>query len=154
MRDHFKFKIYHKSLKKSFFVTSIDYKNNIVCYENGDKTLEVSFENIIMLMPTGIYDSKNNEIYEGDVITYQSNSLSPKKVSTVIYENGCFMTKLLLSKQLETRAKKDNIDNDIFTDLLFLATTANYKPIKIIGNIFTYNYDKNSKKAKTTKLTI
>ena len=64
MRDHFKFKIYHKSLKKSFFVTSIDYKNNIVCYENGDKTLEVSFENIIMLMPTGIYDSKNNEIYE------------------------------------------------------------------------------------------
>ena len=51
MRDHFKFKIYHKSLKKSFFVTSIDYKNNIVCYENGDKTLEVSFENIIMLMP-------------------------------------------------------------------------------------------------------
>ena len=64
MRDHFKFKIYHKSLKKSFFVTSIDYKNNIVCYENGDKTLEVSFENIIMLMRTGIYDSKNNEIYE------------------------------------------------------------------------------------------
>ena len=101
MIDHFKFKIYHKSLKKSFFVTSIDYKNNIVCYENG-----------------------------------------------------CFMTKLLLSKQLEARAKKDNIDNDIFTDLLFLATTANYKPIKIIGNIFTYNYDKNSKKAKTTKLTI
>ena len=96
----------------------------------------------------------NNEIYEGDVITYQSNSLSPKKVSTVIYENGCFMTKLLLSKQLEARAKKDNIDDDIFTDLLFLATTANYKPIKIIGNIFTYNYDKNSKKAKTTKLTI
>lgn len=154
MRDSFKFKIFNKSLKKSFFVTSIDYQNNIVSYENEGKYATTTFENIIMLMPTGIFDSKNNEIYEGDIITYQRNSLSPKKVSSVIYENGCFMTKLLLSKQLESKVKKDNIDDDIFTDLLFLATTANYKPIKIIGNVFTYNDDKSTKKMRTTKLTI
>lgn len=154
MRNHFKFKIFHKTLKKSFFVTSIDYKNNIVEYENEGRSLETTFDNIIMLMPTGVYDSKNNEIYEGDIVTYQSNSLSPKKVSEVIFQNGCFMTKLLLSKQLEAKMKKDNVDEDIFTDLLFLATTANYKPIKIIGNVFTYNSDKSSKKIKTTKLTV
>ena len=154
MHDELKFKIYNKISKKCFKVTRIDYIEKQVYYYDKDEEETISFNDCQLLMPTGIYDSSNREIYEGDVITYQSNSLSPKKVSTVIYENGCFMTKLLLSKQLEARAKKDNIDNDIFTDLLFLATTANYKPIKIIGNIFTYNYDKNSKKAKTTKLTI
>ena len=151
MHDELKFKIYNKISKKCFKVTRIDYIEKQVYYYDKDEEETISFNDCQLLMPTGIYDSSNREIYEGDVITYQSNSLSPKKVSTVIYENGCFMTKLLLSKQLEARAKKDNIDNDIFTDLLFLATTANYKPIKIIGNIFTYNYDKNSKKAKTTK---
>ena len=154
MHDELKFKIYNKISKKCFKVTRIDYIEKQVYYYDKDEEETISFNDCQLLMPTGIYDSSNREIYEGDVITYQSNSLSPKKVSTVIYENGCFMTKLLLSKQLEARAKKDNIDDDIFTDLLFLATTANYKPIKIIGNIFTYNYDKNSKKAKTTKLTI
>ena len=148
MRDHFKFKIYHKSLKKSFFVTSIDYKNNIVCYENGDKTLEVSFGNIIMLMPTGIYDSKNNEIYEGDVIIYQENSFTYKKTSQVIYENGCFIAKQILSGNIEQIAFDENMYIDKFKDLLYLTTFANYKPVKIIGNIFTYKLSKNNSKIK------
>ena len=88
------------------------------------------------------------EIYEGDVIIYQENSFTYKKTSQVIYENGCFIAKQILSGNIEQIAFDENMYIDKFKDLLYLTTFANHKPVKIIGNIFTYKLSKNNSKIK------
>ena len=96
VEKEFKFKIYNKILNKCFKVTRIDYMDKVVYYFDKSKNDEdiVSFDDSVLLMPTGIYDSSGREIFEGDVITYQESSFTYKKTAEVIYEDGCFMTKI------------------------------------------------------------
>ena len=145
-----KFKIYNKLLNKCFKVTRIDYMDEVVYYFDREKNDEdiVSFKDSVLLMPTGIYDCSGREIFEGDVISYQENSFTYKKTAEIIYENGCFITKQLFPKNLELKAQKENLIIDDFNDLLCVATSSISKPIKIIGNIFTYKLSKNNSKIK------
>lgn len=80
MHDELKFKIYNKISKKCFKVTRIDYIEKQVYYYDKDEEETISFNDCQLLMPTGIYDSSNREIYEGDVIIYQENSFTYKKL--------------------------------------------------------------------------
>ena len=150
VEKEFKFKIYNKILNKCFKVTRIDYMDKVVYYFDKSKNDEdiVSFDDSVLLMPTGIYDSSGREILEGDVITYQESSFTYKKTAEVIYEDGCFMTKQLFPKSLEIKAQKENLIIDDFKDLLCVATSSTCKPIKIIGNVFTYKLSKNNSKIK------
>lgn len=150
MEKELKFKIYNKVLNKCFKVTRIDYIDEIIYYFDKEKNDEdiVSFNDSVLLMPTGIYDASGREIFEGDVITYQENSFTYKKTAEIIYEDGCFMTKQLFPKNLELKAKKENMIIDDFKDLLCVATSSISRPIKIIGNIFTYKLSKNNCKIK------
>ena len=150
MEKEFKFKIYNKILNKCFKVTRIDYMDEVVYYFDREKNDEdiVSFKDSVLLMPTGIYDCSGREIFEGDVISYQENSFTYKKTAEIIYENGCFITKQLFPKNLELKAQKENLIIDDFKDLLCVATSSISKPIKIIGNIFTYKLSKNNSKIK------
>lgn len=150
MEKEFKFKIYNKVLNKCFKVTRIDYIDEIIYYFDKEKNDEdiVSFNDSTLLMPTGIYDASGREIFEGDVITYQENSFTYKKTAEIIYEDGCFMTKQLFPKNLELKAQKENMIIDDFKDLLCVATSSISRPIKIIGNIFTYKLSKNNCKIK------
>lgn len=145
-----KFKIYNKVLNKCFKVTRIDYMDEVIYYFDREKNDEdiVSFNDSVLLMPTGIYDCSGREIFEGDVITYQESSFTYKKTAEIIYENGCFITKQLFPKNLELKAQKENLIIDDFKDLLCVATSSISKPIKIIGNIFTYKLSKNNSKIK------
>ena len=145
-----KFKIYNKVLNKCFKVTRIDYMDEVIYYFDREKNDEdiVSFNDSVLLMPTGIYDCSGREIFEGDVISYQENSFTYKKTAEIIYENGCFITKQLFPKNLELKAQKENLIIDDFKDLLCVATSSISKPIKIIGNIFTYKLSKNNSKIK------
>ena len=145
-----KFKIYNKLLNKCFKVTRIDYMDEVIYYFDREKNDEdiVSFNDSVLLMPTGIYDCSGREIFEGDVISYQENSFTYKKTAEIIYENGCFITKQLFPKNLELKAQKENLIIDDFKDLLCVATSSISKPIKIIGNIFTYKLSKNNSKIK------
>ena len=145
-----KFKIYNKVLNKCFKVTRIDYMDEVVYYFDREKNDEdiVSFKDSVLLMPTGIYDCSGREIFEGDVISYQENSFTYKKTAEIIYENGCFITKQLFPKNLELKAQKENLIIDDFKDLLCVATSSISKPIKIIGNVFTYKLSKNNSKIK------
>ena len=145
-----KFKIYNKVLNKCFKVTRIDYMDEVIYYFDREKNDEdiVSFNDSVLLMPTGIYDCSGREIFEGDVITYQESSFTYKKTAEIIYENGCFMTKQLFPKNLELKAQKENLIIDDFKDLLCVATSSISKPIKIIGNVFTYKLSKNNSKIK------
>ena len=145
-----KFKIYNKLLNKCFKVTRIDYMDEVVYYFDREKNDEdiVSFKDSVLLMPTGIYDCSGREIFEGDVISYQENSFTYKKTAEIIYENGCFITKQLFPKNLELKAQKENLIIDDFKDLLCVAKSYISKPIKIIGNIFTYKLSKNNSKIK------
>jgi uncharacterized phage protein (TIGR01671 family) len=145
-----RFKIYNKVLNKCFKVTRIDYMDEVVYYYDRDKNDEeiVSFEDSILLMPTGICDSSGREIFEGDVVTYQENSFTYKKTAEIIYEDGCFMTKQIFPKSLEVKAQKENLILNDFKDLLCVATSSKAKAIKIIGNIFTYKLSKNNSKIK------
>ena len=150
MEKELKFKIYNKLLNKCFKVTRIDYMDEVVYYFDREKNDEdiVSFKDSVLLMPTGIYDCSGREIFEGDVISYQENSFTYKKTAEIIYENGCFMTKQLFPKNLELKAQKENLIIDDFKDLLCVATSSISKPIKIIGNVFTYKLSKNNSKIK------
>ncbi|MBP3916137.1 YopX family protein [Clostridium sp.] len=150
MEKELKFKIYNKVLNKCFKVTRIDYMDEVIYYFDREKNDEdiVSFNDSVLLMPTGIYDCSGREIFEGDVITYQESSFTYKKTAEIIYENGCFMTKQLFPKNLELKAQKENLIIDDFKDLLCVATSSISKPIKIIGNIFTYKLSKNNSKIK------
>ena len=141
MHDELKFKIYNKISKKCFKVTRIDYIEKQVYYYDKDEEETISFNDCQLLMPTGIYDSSNREIY-------QENSFTYKKTSQVIYENGCFIAKQILSGNIEQIAFDENMYIDKFKDLLYLTTFANHKPVKIIGNIFTYKLSKNNSKIK------
>ncbi len=150
MEKKFKFKIYNKLSNKCFKVTRIDYMDEIIYYFDREKNDEdiISFDDAVLLMPTGIYDSSDREIFEGDIITYQESSFTYKKTAEIIFENGCFMTKQLLPKNLELKAQKENLIINDFKDLLCVSTSSNYKPIKIIGNVFTYKISKNIGKIK------
>lgn len=150
MEKNLKFKIYNKVLNKCFKVTRIDYMDEVVYYFDRDKNDEdiVSFDDSVLLMPTGICDSLGREIFEGDVISYQESSFTYKKTAEIIYEDGCFMTKQLFPKNLELKAQKENLIVDDFKDLLCVATSSICKPIKIIGNVFTYKLSKNNSKIK------
>ncbi|MCI9071164.1 YopX family protein [Clostridium sp.] len=150
MEKELRFKIYNKVLNKCFKVTRIDYMDEVVYYYDRDKNDEeiVSFEDSILLMPTGICDSSGREIFEGDVVTYQENSFTYKKTAEIIYEDGCFMTKQIFPKSLEVKAQKENLILNDFKDLLCVATSSKAKAIKIIGNIFTYKLSKNNSKIK------
>ena len=150
MEKELKFKIYNKVLNKCFKVTRIDYMDEVVYYFDREKNDEdiVSFKDSVLLMPTGIYDCSGREIFEGDVISYQENSFTYKKTAEIIYENGCFITKQLFPKNLELKAQKENLIIDDFKDLLCVATSSISKPIKIIGNVFTYKLSKNNSKIK------
>lgn len=150
MEKELKFKIYNKVLNKCFKVTRIDYIDEVIYYFDKEKNDEdiISFNDSVLLMPTGIYDASGREIFEGDVITYQENSFTYKKTAEVIYQDGCFMTKQLFPKNLELKAQKENMIIDDFKDLLCVATSSISRPIKIIGNIFTYKLSKNSCKIK------
>ena len=140
MHDELKFKIYNKNSKKCFKVTRIDYIEKQVYYYDKDEEETISFNDCQLLM--------HREIYEGDVIIYQENSFTYKKTSQVIYENGCFIAKQILSGNIEQIAFDENMYIDKFKDLLYLTTFANHKPVKIIGNIFTYKLSKNNSKIK------
>lgn len=150
MEKELRFKIYNKVLNKCFKVTRIDYMDEVVYYYDRDKNDEeiVSFEDSILLMPTGICDSSGREIFEGDVVTYQENSFTYKKTAEIIYEDGCFMAKQIFPKSLEVKAQKENLILNDFKDLLCVATSSKAKAIKIIGNIFTYKLSKNNSKIK------
>ncbi|WP_195988575.1 YopX family protein [Clostridium sp. D53t1_180928_C8] len=150
MEKELKFKIYNKVLNKCFKVTRIDYIDEVIYYFDKEKNDEdiISFNDSVLLMPTGIYDASGREIFEGDVITYQENSFTYKKTAEVIYQDGCFMTKQLFPKNLELKAQKENMIIDDFKDLLCVATSSISRPIKIIGNIFTYKLSKNNCKIK------
>ena len=150
VEKNLKFKIYNKVLNKCFKVTRIDYIDEVIYYFDKEKNDEdiVSFNDSVLLMPTGIYDASGREIFEGDVITYQENSFTYKKTAEIIYEDGCFMTKQLFPKNLELKAQKENMIIDDFKDLLCVATSSISRPIKIIGNIFTYKLSKNNCKIK------
>ena len=97
MNNELKFKIYNKLSKKCFKVTRIDYIDKQVYYYDKDEEETISLDDCILLMPTGICDSLGREIFEGDVIIYQENSFTYKKTAEVVYENGCFLAKQLLS---------------------------------------------------------
>ena len=104
MEKELKFKIYNKLLNKCFKVTRIDYMDEVVYYFDREKNDEdiVSFKDSVLLMPTGIYDCSGREIFEGDVISYQENSFTYKKTAEIIYENGCFYYKTIVSKKFRT----------------------------------------------------
>ena len=70
--------------QKCFKVTRIDYIEKQVYYYDKDEEETISFNDCQLLMPTGIYDSSNREIYEGDVIIYQENSFTYKNFTSYL----------------------------------------------------------------------
>ena len=98
MDNDFRLKIFDEAVRKSFYLSKIDYLSNEVHYENDGHEVIVSLNDAVILLPTGINDSNNRQIYEGDIITYQLTSFTPRVTAYVTYENGCFLCRQILSK--------------------------------------------------------
>ena len=68
-----KFKMFIKSSKEIHEVSKIDFNNEFAYIKYGDLYSRsfYSFDEIVLIPFTGVYDKEGNEVYNGDIIEYR-----------------------------------------------------------------------------------
>ncbi len=94
-----KFRAWHKGFKIMSEVNLIDIKSQQVLLQDANGCYD--FEQIELMQSSGLQDTNGEDIYEGDIISYNSlnllalmgDSISPILKHTVLFEHGMFGVK-------------------------------------------------------------
>lgn len=114
-----KFRAWHKELKMMFEVLAIDFFNKAVTVKFDKEHYRIySFDDIILMQSTGLFDKNGVEIFEGDVVEYIDGEFS-------------FIGKVIKSP-LGTYVI--GIDNHSFED--FTDETTMVSDVSVVGNIY------------------
>ncbi|MED3792463.1 YopX family protein [Niallia alba] len=81
----------------------------------------MNLESVKVMQYTGLSDSNNVDIYEGDIVTARKSSNTGSFTGYVHYLNGCYWVNFIGHESY-------------YTELIDLYN-AEYEPIKVIGNI-------------------
>lgn len=92
-----KFRAYHKELKVMYEVLAIDFFNKAVTVKFDKEHYRIySFDDIILMQFTGLFDKNGVEIFEGDVVQSTWVDLQGKlysKIGVVTYRDGYYSIK-------------------------------------------------------------
>lgn len=114
-----KFRAYHKELKMMYEVLAIDLFNKAVTVKFDKEHYRVySFDDVILMQLTGLFDKNGVEIFEGDVVEYIDGEFSfiGKVIKSTL---GTYVT---------------GIDNHSFED--FTDETTMISDVSVVGNIY------------------
>ena len=88
-----KFKAWHKELKAMFEVKSlVSTLNPATIASKNDlfQSITCSFDDIILMQSTGLFDKNSKEIFEGDIVRFHTPQLTTIGVVEFDKNEGCF----------------------------------------------------------------
>lgn len=94
-----KFRAWHKELKMMFEVLAIDFFNKAVTVKFDKEHYRIySFDDIILMQSTGLFDKNGVEIFESDIIRHTDFYLNSETIDKVYFKEGSFMYNVVVDK--------------------------------------------------------
>ena len=113
-----KFRAWDNVQEVMLSVENIDFRNDLITFNEDDNSLTDTFEMITLMQYTGMKDKNGKEIYEGDIVGILHMR------AEVIFEDGSFRFKWL--DKITKRVRKYNEPMFKNTNIVF----------EVIGNIY------------------
>ena len=115
-----KYRVWDKELQTMLDVSLIDFKKGVLVGEHWEfgETNFMSFDEIVLMQSTGLFDKNGKEIFEGDIVDYKGRK-------AIIKWHGSYASFIyrFIDKPKERKAEWSP---------LYLA----YLHVEIIGNIY------------------
>lgn len=113
-----KFRAWDNVQEVMLSVENIDFRNDLITFNEDDNSLTDTFEMITLMQYTGMKDKNGKEIYEGDIVGHLNMR------AEIIFENGSFEFKWL--DKITKRVRRYN-------EPMFKNTSITFE---VIGNIY------------------
>ena len=116
-----KFRAWDKKLKKMFEVSYIDFDTKLIGLNIDLEIIIFDFEDIILMQSTGLKDKNGKEIFEGDILGFETNE-------------GILNVNVFWDSKYALFMFESKIHNE--EELLAELVGNNTYPFEIVGNIY------------------